>query len=392
MKPEFSSTGLDIQTYDEIFQELVDEYKTIYGSDISVDSDDPDGQRIGIEANNILDLQQFAAYLYSSFDPDFASGTFLDVIFKYSGLYRRSASQSQWDLSVAVSKDVTLPATYTVKDELDQEWKISAETDITLASSPVSITFLAVNYGALEGVAGSTIEQVTFEPSVTSVTASADATIGIEEETDVEAKIRRNNSLLNPSYSTAGGLLARLLNLSGVTDAYIYENDTSTYDATLSLNDHSIWIIIEGGTLATIAETIVKNKTSGTGMKGSINETYTETVTKPDATTIDIDHSVYFDRPTEVDLYINANVSRKVATSSIDIAAIKTALAAKTYTIGEDSVASELYQYGYNGGTNFIMYDLEVSDDDVIYTDESIDCDPGSKFTIDTANITITEV
>jgi len=391
MKPEFTSTGLDVQTYEEIFTELSDGYKAIYGSDISIDSDDPDGQRIGIEATNLLDVQSFASYLYSSLDPDFSGGAFLDVLCKFFGVFRRPASQSQWDLELTASNSVTLPIGYTVKDDLGQEWETS--TSESLAAGSNTITFVASNYGAVEGVTGATIEQVTFEPLVTAIVAGSDATIGIEEETDQDLRIRRNKSLKIPSYSTTGGLLSNILNIPGVSDAIVYENKTSTYDAVLDMDGHSLWCVIEGGSATTIVETIAKNRTGGCDLKGSESGTYYEDVVRPDGVTVQIAHEMVYDRPIGIDVYVNLTVTRKLPTSpSIDHDAIKSSIAAATFGIGDKVLASALYSDVYAGGSNFIAYNLEVSDDDITYTDGALDSTPGVKYSIDTANITITEV
>lgn len=389
MKPEFTSTGLDIQTFDEIFTEITDGYKTIYGSDINVDSDSPDGQRVGIEANHVLDAQAFAASIYAGLDPDLSNSAMLDIIIKICGLYRRPATRSQWDLSVTVVNDGNILAGYTVKDELDQEWECSSDTVVTAGVN--TVTFLSVTYGAVEGVAFSTIEQVDYDTNVTLIEAPLDATIGIEEETDEELRRRRNLSLENPSQSTYGGLYAKIANLPGVTDLEIYENKENTYDATNDLDGNSIWVVVEGGDTTEIAEQIVKNSI-GVGLKGTVEAYYTEEITRPDGTTFDKQHLTRFDRPDEVDIYVTLTATRKVATVAIDTAAIKTALSETVFTIGGDCIASALYASGYSADSNCILSSLEISDDDITYVDDIIDGEPGRKYTIDTANIDITEV
>ena len=74
MKPQITEQGIRIQSFSEVFEQLVEGYKDIYGQDISVDQEDPDGQRIGIEARLNLDLQQLAVSIYNSLDPDFDDG------------------------------------------------------------------------------------------------------------------------------------------------------------------------------------------------------------------------------------------------------------------------------------------------------------------------------
>ncbi len=56
-KPRFTENGIEVQTFDEIYEELADGYKAIYGTDINLDPDSPDGQRVALEAQARLDVQ-----------------------------------------------------------------------------------------------------------------------------------------------------------------------------------------------------------------------------------------------------------------------------------------------------------------------------------------------
>jgi hypothetical protein len=76
----------------------------------------------------------------------------------------------------------------------------------------------------------------------------------------------------------------------------------------------------------------------------------------------------------------------------VDVDLLKSELAKKLYGIGDDAVASQLYSFGYNAGSNFVLSALEISDDDITSTDEDIASAADGKFVIDTANITVTEV
>ena len=390
MKPEFTPTGIDIQTQDEIFLELENAYKAIYGNDIVTDQDSPDGQRIGIEAKARLDVQSFAAALYSSLDPELAEGVSLDRLLKLIAITRRPATQSTWDLTVTVSKDVTLTTGYTIEDDSSQRWVISS--DVALTAGANVVTFRSERFAAITGTAGATFTQISVVTEVQTITAPGNASVGVDGETDQELRIRRNKSVQNPSYSTTGGLFAKLANTAGVTDLALYENDTDSYDATLDLNAHSIWVVIEGGSVEDIVETITKNKTGGTGTKGSVTGTFTETLNRPDETTFELVHEQSFDRPTDVPLYINLNASRKVPTEPIDTDLIKQKIASFSFNIGTDLSASMLYELAYDAGDNFILYDLEISDDDAVFTDENLTPGADGKFSIDTANIDITEI
>ena len=133
----FTNEGLTIQTYQEIYDELVADYQSIYGNDIDTDADSPDGQRIGIEAKARLDLQSFALWLYNQFDPDFADGEFLNKLIKLSGLSLRAASRSQVDMTITVDRNLTLPSGYTVADDLGQLWITSADAPVVIGANKI---------------------------------------------------------------------------------------------------------------------------------------------------------------------------------------------------------------------------------------------------------------
>ena len=390
MKPEFTPDGIEVQTFEEVFDELAAGYREIYGNDINLDQDSPDGQRVGIEAKARLDLQTFALTLYNSFDVDLSEGLTLDLIIKFIGLFRRPATQSQWDLNITTDRNLTLASDYTVQDDVGQNWQVASSVDLLTGVTLVS--FLAVDFGAIEGLTGATIAQATVVIGVTAIGAPGDAVVGIEEETDPELRIRRNKSLRNAAFSVVGGMFAKLANLPGVTDVDVMENDTDVLDVVRDIKAHTIWPIVEGGDVADIVEVLAKNKTGGTGIKGTIETIYQETVIKPDGSTKIILHTTRFDRPVLTPLYINVTATRKDSLIPIDIDLLKEKLASKSYVIGENAIASELYQFGYLAGTTSVLSSLEISDDDITFVDENLIIPAGAKFTIDIANIDVTEV
>jgi uncharacterized phage protein gp47/JayE len=389
MKPEFTAQGVSVRTFDEIFESLSDQLKAIYGSDINLDQDTPDGQLIGIFAKAILDLETFGLQLYSEFDPDFARGQLLNKLIKLVGINRRAATRSQVDVDIVTDRALTLAAGFTVADGNEQNWITLASQSLVNGSN--TITLFAEDFGEIEAEANTITEPVTIVLGVASVTNPLAATPGIDEESDEDLRIRRNNSLENAAYSTVGGLVAKLGEITNVTDAVVYENDTNVVDSD-GIPAHGIWALVEGGDIQDIAEILAKNKTAGTAMKGTINEIYEETIVRPDSSTFVILHNMKFDRPTDVPVYVTLTVTRKVTTSPADLDLIKANLAALSFNIGEDLQANTLYSTVYSAGTNFIATDLQISDDDVVFTDELIQTAINEKFSIDEANIDITEI
>jgi hypothetical protein len=388
--PTIDANGITIQSFDEVLAELVAGYQAIYGADINLDQESPDGQRVAIEAKSRADMQAFGLWIANNFDPDFARGIFQAKIAKLSGIFPRPATRSFWDLSVVSTRVVTLPTGYQISDELGQLWELPAP--VILPVGTTAITFQATDFGSVTGLAGAEFTPVTVVLGIVGFTAAVDAEPGEDEETDEEFVQKRNLSLENPAFSTTNSLAARLLNTPGVSDAKVYDNDSDVYDPINDLNAHSIWLVVEGGTIDDIMQALLFQKTGGTGIKGSIEATLPETLTRPDGSTFVVNQVRRFDRPVITPLYVRLTATRKNSLVPIDLALIKQKIAAHKFYIGTPIQAAELYCPAYTAGDDFVLTDMEVSDDNITFTDAVISPEPGAKLEITTANISITEV
>ena len=399
--PEFTIEGISIQTFDEIFEELAEAYRDIYGQDINLDQDSPDGQRVALEAKARLDLQTFALQLYSQIDPDFSAGDFQNKIIKWAGIERGPATKSTVDVTITTDRNITLESGYIVKDLTEQEWETTDENSLIIGANTITLT--AISFGNIEADADTITEPVTIILGILSVTNPLAATSGSDEETDEELRIRRNKSLENAAFSTIGSMFAKLANLNGVTEVAVYENDTDTADqlrdptsgelvASVGMPAHAIWCIVENGEVTDIAETIAKNKTGGTALRGSEEATFQEDLLNADGSTFIVLHAIKYDRPSDKTLHVECTATRKDASQAIDLDLIKTKIAEKEYKINDDALATELYFYGYQAGTNFVLTDMQISDDDITYTDNDLPSGFDEIWKIETANITVTEV
>ena len=388
--PRFTPDSIQVQTFQEIYDELAEGYRAIYGDDINLDADSPDGQRVAIEAQLVLDSQSFGALEYNQRDPDFALGQSLNSIIKLSGITRRPATRSQVDVTVVTDRPLTLPIDYTVEDDLGQSWSTLAVR--TLIAGTTTVTLFAVDFGAIEADADTIVNPVTVVIGDQSVTNPTAATAGIDEETDQELRVRRNRSLETPQSSSTGRMFTALASVPNVTGVAVYENDTDVTDYN-GIPAHSLWVVVEGGAVAAIVETMTKNKTGGKGMVGSVTGTFSEPVTRPNGTTFTIVHSMTFDRPVDVPVLVRLDATRKDAANPVDEALISQAIAAKDFNIGENLLAGDLYRLAFNAGESFIPTNLEISrDSGATYTDGRILSDLNEKFSIAAGDVAVTEI
>ena len=277
MPDTLDSTGLTVKTLTEISDELKDDFRDIYGSDINVDQNSPDGQMINIYAQGGVDYREQLTSIYNSFDPDNAVGTTLDARVRLNNIERRGGSYTIQPIDITVSQTVSLDGLddeendlngtgYTIEDTAGNQYILI--DSVVLTPGTVSKNFRAKEIGQIESTINTITTQVTIILGVTSVNnSSAALSVGENEETDGELRVRRSASIGINANGYLNGLQAKLLNISGVIDAKVYENISNVTDSD-GIPGHSIWAIVEGGGNTNIGTAIYESKTDGCGMKG----------------------------------------------------------------------------------------------------------------------------
>lgn len=384
------ANGFKAESFTEILTRLSNGLKNIYGQDINLDQDTPDGQQLGIQANIISDFQDLALYIYNSMDPDLADGANFDKLLKLLARTRLPSSRSTVDIEMVLNKTVSIPASYTIKDLNNQNWIIG--TAQTLDAGTHLVSFYSEDWGNITAEPNTINEQVTILTEVVSINNPESAISGRDEESIVQVRERRNKILEINASSTIGSIIGKILDLNGVIDAVPYENMTKIYDPVRDIQPNSYWIVVKGGDISQISEIIAKDKNGGTGLKGQVKTVYTENFVRQNGSVREFYHDVKFDRPTEVSIHIKFKVSRKVSTQSIDIEHIKDTLANKEFYIAQNITVTELYSTIYSAATNYIATDLEVSKDGVVWDSVFLQAGYDEEFIIEKSNIEIEEL
>lgn len=391
MALQFDNNGLQTDTFRDLFQTLSDSYKGIYGQDIDLDQESPDGQRVALEAQARTDIEAAIQWLYSQMDPDFNAGDMQQIVAKLHGLYLRPGSRSQRDLKIVTDRPVLLYSGYKIQDQANQVWFV--RQNVTVQAGTTAVTFFAENFGKVTGLISDTFTQLTPELGVLDIVSDTVAVAGRDEETPEEFRQRRNRSLENPATGSTGAIFAKVAQLAGVTDLNIGENDTKVDNPATGIPANSIWLVVEGGAVSDIVEVIIKQKGGGTGVKGEVTGRYIETLVRPDGSTLSIAHDMQFDRPVYIPLHINLTARRKAVNDPVDVETLKQVLAGRVMHIGEDIDANELYADGYGSArVNYVLTNMKISADGVTFTDAELSPGFQGKFTLDVANIVVDEV
>lgn len=356
-------TGYHFEDYPAFLAWVQEQYRLIYGADVYIEPDSQDGQFLAILAKAFYDTAALGASVYNSFSPVTAQGTGLSRNVKINGLTRREATMSTVDLLITGQAGTVLGvvgAPAVAIDVLEQKWNIPVGTTIP-GGGTVTVTAEAQEAGAVQA-AINTVNRI-FTPtrgwqSVNNPGGAA--TAGVARETDAELRARQAVSTANPSLTVFDGTVGSVANLEGVTRVRGYENDTGSIDAN-GIPAHSISIVVEGGDVTEICETIQLKKTPGCGTYGDTSEV----VTDPRG----IPALIAFERPTLVPIEVQVIISVNSGYTASYADLIKDAIAAaiNAIGIGNDVLYTKLFIAAYLQNTpafgTFDVVSVEISRD-----------------------------
>lgn len=298
--------GLTLESLNDLVARLEEQFRAIYGADINLDANSPDAQILNIFAQAVEDVKEVAKDVYNSFSPSVATGRALDSRVAINGITRQGATPTITPVSITVDQNVTLQGLdtlngnpFTVQDDTENNFQLQEE--IALTPGNHSLLFQAEEDGQVEVTLNTIQTIVTLQAGVASCdNPDSPITIGVDEETDQQLRLRQQRSVALPSQGYRDGLDGALLAVDDVIDAKVYENDTNATDVN-GIPAHSIWCIVDGGADQDIGDQIRLKKTAGCGTRGDEVVEYLE---QNGLTTI-----IRFDRPELENLFIDMVVT-----------------------------------------------------------------------------------
>lgn len=252
MPNSFSSSGLTTATRQELLDFLTSSFQLLYGSDINLDSDTPDGQAININIQSQLDIGDLILQVNNSFDPDLAIGNLLDQRVAINGIQRQAGTYTTTNVTVTTTQSVNLYGldqevqdVFTAADNAGNKWFLTT-TQLGLVAGSTALEFRAEFPGAIITIPNTIIVAVTIVLGLSNLNNPTSYTVlGVNEESDAQLRLRRQKSVSLSSQGYQASLLAALENINGVSSAFVYENNGSGTDGN-GVPGHSIWCIVAG--------------------------------------------------------------------------------------------------------------------------------------------------
>ena len=274
MSDTLSTTGLDIYTLAERRALIAASLRSAISTTLDLSPDQPTGQHLDIPNERIQAVAELVLAIFSSFDPDAATGRALDAVSSITGTYRDPATNGEVALTVTFSAagSVLSGDIVAVSGDPDNRWIIDDTVTDTGGPYPeaVAATATAENTGAIDAAAGTITVIVTPRPNWTTVTNALDATPGEAEESDTSLRLKREIEVAGGGSTSVIAVRAEVSALDFIDETIIYENPYHYAVAPMPPNSIEVvaWDTGATGTLtaaqrATMAETIFTEKAGG---------------------------------------------------------------------------------------------------------------------------------
>lgn len=382
---QVTAAGISAPSYAELLMSMQESFRAIYGSDAYISPDSQDGQLLALVASAINDSNMMAIAVYNAFSPTYAQGAGLSSLVKINHL-RRLPSSFSTATGVIEGVAGTDIVNGVVQDTNGNKWNLPAVTTIPQEGSVV-VTVTAQQPGAISAQAGGISQIVTPIRGWQAFTSDTDAVPGAPVESD--AMLRRRQALSQPiaAITPLASVQAALANLEGVQRLQMYENVSNVEDDN-GLPGHSICVVIEGGSLDDIAETIGLKKTPGAATYGTTTVSYTDPITG-------IVSAIHFFLLTFTDIKVRVTIRARTGYVTTVNDDIKAAVAAylNGLDIGEAVQFSRLYPPAYlNGAAKGLTYEVTLLEAAVVgdaFADDDIPIDFNKAAACDVADVTI---
>jgi len=358
-----TAQGFEKKDFNDILEEMISKAQNLFGDDIDLRDETFMKQWLVVMSLYEAERWNVLEDIYNNYAVTQATDISLDYAVKFQGLRRKEASKSTVDVTFTGDDGVTINSGFIVQTENEVKFKTVRSDSISGAN--VTIECEALVAGAESNVISGTIKEVESPlAGLTSITNLSDATGGSNKETDDSLRARFLESLARGGGSTTNAIRAAILSLENIQDVLVFE--TYTENTVDGLPPKSFNAYILDGTTEDIQDAIYTVKAAGIQAFGSITKDYTDH--NGNEITIGID------RPTDVDVWVNATITGDTDYPADGDTQVENAILDyfDNLDIGQDVLVFGLSNYIANNVDGILNIVIETSTDGSIYTPSDV--------------------
>lgn len=267
-----TSRGVIVPDTASLRTDVENEWKEAFGQDLVVTPDTPQGVLITAETEARDAVARNNAELANQINPDIAGGIFLDAIWRLTRGTRRPATRSIISGAIlgGVANTIVPAGSLAAVQGSGDQFRTTA-TVIIGAGGTATVNLESVEFGPIAAPAGQLVNVATAVLGWETITNPSAAALGRLEESDIAARRRRRQTLALQGASLPEAIMSRVSALEGVRSIAFRENVANTTQVIdgLTLDPHSVYVAVDGGVQAEIADALLASKSTGAGWNGN---------------------------------------------------------------------------------------------------------------------------
>lgn len=252
-----NSTGTVVADTSTILTEVQTEYKSVFGADLVVTPDTPQGVLITAETLSRVSLVNNNAALANQINPNIAGGVFLDAIMALTGIQRTPATQTTVaSVSLTGVAGTIIPQGTQAKTSAGDVF--ATQSGVTLdGTGNATVDFASVEYGAIPCAAHALNTIVSNVLGWETVDNDNAGVLGTSTQSDQAARALRQNTLGFQGVALSTAITSALYATENVKSLQYLENYNSTPQG-------MIIHVTDGATLADTTWSMTTIEGSGT--------------------------------------------------------------------------------------------------------------------------------
>lgn len=267
---QITDAGVVPKTLSEYQATLRIAFLSVFGEDIDVSPKSPQGQWIDNIALSLSQSDDSIVSVAGALNIFRAFKSQLEGLGALLGIPKDKAEATIVTATLGGTPGATIIAGSRARSDANDLYALKSDALIGVGGT-VDATFEATVTGPIQLLAGELTSVVDVVPGWETITNAADGATGRDIESDVEYRNRYFTELFRNALSVIDSIVAQVSSADNVTEVIGEENDTGSplIIQNVTLDPHSVAIVVDGGLDADIKDAIRFKKTGGTATTGT---------------------------------------------------------------------------------------------------------------------------
>lgn len=273
-QPTFGPNGFIAPLESAILAGVLADFNAAFGGNLNLAQTTPQGQLAVSQAAVIGNGNDLFLAIMNNVDPAFASGRMQDAIARIYFLERQPARPTTVQATCTGLAGTSI-ATGALALATDGNIYACTGGGAIPIGGTVTLSFACQTAGPIVCPVGSLNSIYRTVPGWDSISNPTEGVVGQDVESRADFEARRAASVAINAAGVLPAIRASVLNVAGVLDAYVTENDTGSPVTTggVTIAAHSLYVAAVGGTNDDVAEAIWRKKNPGCGYTGNTTVT-----------------------------------------------------------------------------------------------------------------------